>query len=266
MNSEQPSTRCPLVSIVTVVLNAEAHLAQNIESVRDQSHERVEQVIVDGGSCDGTLGVIERYKDAVARHVSEPDKGIYDAMNKGIRMAQGDIVGLLNADDFYPRPDVISEVAQTFQSTGADAVFADLVVVERDRPERIVRYYDSSGFHPGRFAQGWMPPHPTFFVLRKHYETLGLYRTDYRIAADYELLTRFLARHKLSYARIPRVLVHMRSGGVSSRNIKSNWILNREIVRACRENGIRTNMLRLLCKYPRKFLEYVRRPDQERKE
>ncbi|HDQ41339.1 MAG TPA: glycosyltransferase [Desulfonatronum sp.] len=263
MNIIQPFAKQPLVSIVTVALNAEAHLAQNIESVRGQTYPRVEQIIVDGGSKDGTLDVIERYKNVIARYVSEPDNGIYDAMNKGIRMAGGDVLGLLNADDFYPRPDVISQVMQTFQRTGADAVFADLVVVDRARPERIVRYYDSSGFHPGRFAQGWMPPHPTFFVLRKHYETLGLYRTDYKIAADYELLTRFLARHKLVYARIPRVLVHMRSGGVSSRNIMSNWILNREIVRACQENGIQTNMLRLLCKYPRKFLEYFRRPDLE---
>lgn len=263
MSSARPPEKEPLVSIVTAVLNGEAHLARSIESVRDQNYPHVEHVIVDGGSLDGTLEIVQRYENALARQISEPDEGIYDAMNKGIRMARGEIVGLLNADDFYPHPEVISEVVQTFKRTGVDAVFADLIIVDRDNPERIVRYYDSSGFHPSCFAQGWMPPHPTFFVLRKHYESLGLYRTDYNIAADYELLTRFLARHKLSYARIPKVLVHMRTGGVSSRNIKSNWILNREIVRACRENGIQTNMLRLLCKYPRKFLEYFRRPRLE---
>lgn len=255
-----PLEQQPLVSIVTAVLNAKVHLAQCIESVKAQDHPRIEHIIVDGGSQDGTLGIIQSYKDVLARHVSEPDQGLYDAMNKGICMCSGDIVGLLNADDFYPRPDVISQVVETFQHTGADAVFADLLVVDRVNTQRILRYYDSRSFHPGRFAQGWMPPHPTFFVLRRHYEALGLYRTDYKIAADYELLTRFLAKHRLSYARIPRVLVHMRAGGVSSRSIKSNWILNREIVRACRENGISTNMLRLLCKYPRKLLELIRRP------
>lgn len=253
----------PLISIVTAVLDAEAYLAQNIESVARQDYPHVEHVIVDGGSRDDTLSIIHRFQDSVARFVSEPDRGIYDAMNKGIGMSTGRIVGTLNADDFYPRTDVLSEVAATFERTGADAVFADLVVVDRHDPHRVLRYYDSTGFHPGRFASGWMPPHPTFFVLRRHYETLGLYRTDYKIAADYELLTRFLARHRLTYARIPRVLVHMRRGGVSSRNIMSNWILNREIVRACRENGIRTSMPRLLCKYPRKLLELIRRPKQE---
>lgn len=260
MSAHPAALRRPLVSIVTAVLNAEAYLAQNIASVAQQDYPRVEHVIVDGGSRDNTLNIIHRFQDSVARFVSEPDQGIYDAMNKGIAMSAGEIVGTLNADDFYPRPDVLSEVVATFKRTGVDAVFADLVVVDRNNPQRILRYYDSTGFHPGRFALGWMPPHPTFFVLRKHYETLGLYHTDYKIAADYELLIRFLARHKLTYARIPRVLVHMRSGGISSRNIKSNWILNREIVRACRENGIRTSMPRLLCKYPRKFLELIRRP------
>lgn len=264
MSNARPSEKQPLISIVTAVLNGEAHLARSIESVRDQNYPNVEHVIVDGGSLDRTLEIVQQYENALARHISEPDEGIYDAMNKGIRMTKGEIVGLLNADDFYPHPEVISEVVQAFERTGADAVFADLIIVDRDNPERIVRYYDSSGFHPSRFAQGWMPPHPTFFVLRKHYESLGLYRTDYKIAADYELLTRFLARHKLSHARIPKVLVHMRTGGVSSRNIKSNWILNREIVRACRENGIQTSMFRLLCKYPRKLLEYFRRPRLEK--
>lgn len=260
MNNPDTSGNRPLVSIITAVRNAEAHLAQSIESVRAQDYAPVEHIIVDGGSSDGTSVIIQRYANSIARHVSEPDEGIYDAMNKGIRMAHGEIVGMLNADDFYPRTDVISEVVRTFQGTGADAVFADLLVVDREKPEQIVRYYDSSGFHPARFAQGWMPPHPTFFALRRHYDTLGLYRTDYRIAADFELLTRFLARHGLSYARIPKVLVHMRAGGISSRNVKSNWILNREIVRACRENDIHTSMLKVLCKYPSKFLELVRRP------
>lgn len=249
-----------LVSIVTAVLDGEAHLADAIQSIRDQNYPHIEHIIVDGGSRDGTISIIQANADGIAKWISEPDQGIYDAMNKGIRMATGTIVGTLNADDFYPRPDIIADVVQTFTQTKTDALFADLLVVDRADPHKVVRYYDSSDFHPGRFCQGWMPPHPTFFTLLEHYQRFGLYRTDYRIAADYELLTRFLARHGLAYSRIPKVLVHMRSGGVSSRNLKSNWVLNREIVRACKENDIHTSMPRLLCKYPRKLLEYVRRP------
>ncbi|PTN37594.1 glycosyl transferase [Desulfonatronum sp. SC1] len=251
---------CFRVSIVTAVLNGEAHLAEAIQSVRDQTYPHIEHIIVDGGSRDGTVAIIQAHADGIAKWISEPDQGIYDAMNKGISMATGTIVGTLNADDFYPRPDVIDDVVQSFTRTRADAVFADLLVVDRTDPSKVIRYYDSSDFHPGRFCQGWMPPHPTFFTLREHYRRFGLYSTDYHIAADYELLTRFLARHGLAYARIPKVLVHMRSGGISSRNLKSNWLLNREIVRACKENDIHTSMPRLLCKYPRKLLEYVRRP------
>ncbi|GAB6061133.1 glycosyltransferase family 2 protein [Desulfonatronum parangueonense] len=253
-------TAYPLVSIVTAVLNGEDHLDAAIRSIRAQQYPNIEHIIVDGGSRDQTPEIVKAHGDWIAKSIREPDKGIYDAMNKGIRMASGEIIGTLNADDFYPHPDVIAEVVRSFQATGADAVFADLLVVDRGNPEKVIRYYDSADFHPDRFARGWMPPHPTFFTLRRHYETFGLYRTDYRIAADYELLVRFLARHELTYARIPGVLVHMRAGGVSSRNFKSNWILNREIVRACRENGIHTSMPRLLCKYPRKLLEYFRRP------
>jgi len=258
----------PRVSIITAVLNGEAHLADAIRSVREQTYPEVEHIIVDGGSRDGTVAIIKAHEAGLARWVSEPDKGIYDAMNKGIRMATGSIVGTLNADDFYPRQDILSEVVQAFRQSGADAVFADLLVVDRADPNKVIRYYQSADFHPGRFCHGWMPPHPTFFTLREHYQRFGLYRTDYRIAADYELLTRFLARHGLTYSRIPKVLVHMRSGGVSSRNIVSNWVLNREIVRACSENKIKTSMPRLLCKYPRKLLEYFKRPEKitERRE
>lgn len=259
-HSWEPPRKHPRVSIITAVLNGEAHLSDAIQSIRNQTYPHIEHIIVDGGSKDGTVSIIQAHADGISRWISEPDQGIYDAMNKGIRMATGTIVGTLNADDFYPRSDVILDVVQTFAQTRADAVFADLLVVGRNDPRKVVRFYDSSDFHPGRFCQGWMPPHPTFFTLREHYIRLGFYRTDYHIAADYELLTRFLARHSLAYAHIPKVLVHMRHGGVSSRNVKSNWMLNREIVRACKENNIRTSMPRLLCKYPRKLLEYVRRP------
>jgi glycosyltransferase involved in cell wall biosynthesis len=250
----------PLISIVTAVRNGEAHLAGCLRSVSGQTYPRVEHIVVDGASEDGTGHILAAHKHCIAKSISEPDQGIYDAMNKGIQMATGEIVGTLNADDFYADSRVLADVAAVFAQTGTDAVFADLLVVDRDKPDRVLRYYQSKDFHPDRFAQGWMPPHPTFFTRREHYQSLGLYRTDYRIAADYELLIRFLAGHHLSYQHIPRVLVHMRAGGVSSRNMLSNWVLNKEIVRACRENNIHTSMARLLRKYPRKLMELVRRP------
>jgi glycosyltransferase involved in cell wall biosynthesis len=200
------------------------------------------------------------FKSGIARVISEPDHGIYDAMNKGISLATGDIVGILNSDDIYDGPQVLQMVAALFRESGADALFADLVYVRPDNLERVVRYYSGAGFTPDKFAWGWMPPHPTFFVRRELYERYGLFRTDYEIAADYELTARFLARHKVHYAYLPEVIVRMRTGGVSTRNLRSNWVLNHEILRACAENGISTNMVKVYSKYFRKVMQLFLRP------
>ena len=169
--------------------------------------------------------------------ISEPDKGMYDAINKGIAMSSGEIIGILHSDDLYIDEHVIGDVVQEFRDN-VDSVYADLVYVERNNIKKIVRYYDSSVFQISKFAYGWMPAHPACFIKKKVYDKYGLYKTDYAIAADYELLVRFYAKHMVSYSYLPKVIVKMRKGGLSTKNFKSNLILNREIVRACKENRI----------------------------
>ncbi|MBN4073745.1 glycosyltransferase [bacterium AH-315-E07] len=249
-----------VVSIITVVFNGEKFIEDAIQSVLSQKNCNIEYIVVDGASSDGTLKIIEKYKDRISLYLSGPDEGIYDAMNKGICAATGKIVGILNADDYYTDNDVVSDVVKELSAKSVDAVFSNLVIVDRDNVEKVKRYYTSKGFRPEKFAYGWMPAHPTFFVKRACYEKYGLFKTDYKIAADYELLARLLAKNKITYSFLDRVTVRMRSGGVSTRNWRSNWILNKEIVRACAENEIDTNILKVLSKYPKKVLELVLRP------
>lgn len=248
------------VSIITVTYNAGATIRDTIESVLSQDYPDIEHIIIDGASKDNTVEIVRSYGDRIARFVSEPDRGMYDGMNKGIKLATGDVIAILNADDFYINSQVISTIVQQFKQHQVDSVFADLVYVKHDDPEKIVRYYSSASFHPGKFAYGWMPAHPTFVVKRWAFEKYGYFKTDYKIAADYELLIRFLAIQQLSYRYIPQVLVKMRTGGASTANLSSNWILNREIVRGCLENGIQTNMTKVLSKYFVKVFQLVHRP------
>jgi len=248
----------PSISIITATYNSAATIADCLRSVSSQTWP-CEQIIIDGASTDTTLEITREVSPS-ARIVSEPDDGIYDAMNKGIRIAAGDIVGILNSDDFYAGPHVLEKVATLFQQSDADVLFADLVYVRPGNLEKVVRYYSGADFTPDRFAWGWMPPHPTLFVRRELYERYGLFRTDYRIAADYELATRLLARYRVRYAYLPEVIVKMRTGGISTRGLWSTWTLNREILRACAENGISTNMLKVYSKYFRKLAQMFARP------
>jgi glycosyltransferase involved in cell wall biosynthesis len=248
------------ISIITVALNSAEYFETCIQSVINQDYTDIEHIVVDGGSTDGTLDIIKKYDDKITKWISEPDRGIYDAMNKGISMATGVVVGILNSDDFYSSNNILTIVADEFTSQDRDSIFADLVYVKRDNPAVVVRYYQSSNFHPNKFAYGWMPAHPTFFVKRCCYEKYGQFKTDYKIAADYELLVRFLSKHKLSFSYIPQVIIKMREGGISTKNIKSNWILNNEILRACCENGVETNIFKVYSKYFVKGLQLLKRP------
>ena len=252
------------ISIITVVYNNKDTIKDAMNSVLLQEYDDLEYIIVDGASTDGSAEAIKeaikKYPERSIKFISEKDNGIYDAMNKGIGLATGDMIGMLNSDDFYINNDVISTVVNEFMTKNVDSVFADLVYVRADDLNKIVRYYSSAGFYPKKMAYGWMPAHPTFFVKKEIYERYGLYKTDYQIAADYELIARFLVKNKVSYSYIPKVLVKMRTGGVSTRNLKSNWILNKEILRACAENGIKTNIIKVLSKYPAKIFQSIKKP------
>jgi glycosyltransferase involved in cell wall biosynthesis len=248
------------ISIITVVYNAISTIATTIQSVLNQRYPNIEYIIVDGGSCDGTLDIINSFVNLISKFHSGEDNGIYDAMNTGIKLAEGDVIGFLNADDFYIDGHVISKVVNAFAQNEVDSIFADLVFVKPNNLNRIVRYYKSSTFHPSKFAYGLMPAHPTFFAKRKIYEKYGLFKTDYMIAADFEILVRFLSKNNISYCYIPEVFVKMRIGGASTKSLKSNLILNREIVRACKENGIETNIIKVYSKYLIKIFQMFERP------
>ena len=248
----------PLVSIITVVYNNVKYIQDALESVISQNYLTIEHIVIDGGSSDGTIEVIEKYRDNISVFLSEPDDGIYDAMNKGIALATGDIVGILNSDDFYIDEFVIEKVVKEFEEKNVDSVYADLVYVEPKNLNKTVRYYDSGNFNPSKFSYGWMPAHPTFFVKRKAYEKYGMFRTDLKIAADFDILARFLYIHKISYSYIKGALVKMRTGGVST-SFNSIWINNIETLRVCRDNGIKTNIFKILSKYPAKILGLLKK-------
>ena len=225
-----------------------------------QSYPDIEYIIVDGQSNDNTVDLIKEYEpkfNGRMHWTSEPDKGLYDAMNKGIKLATGDIVGIINSDDFYHRVDVISEIANAFEDANVEATFADVRFVNPDNLDKTVRYYSSKNFNTKRFRFGFMPAHPSFFTYRKNFEKYGYYQTDYMIAADYELLVRFLYTQKLKYQYLSLDVMKMRTGGRSTASWKSNLQLNKEIVRGCRENGIYTNLIILSLKYFVKVFELI---------
>ncbi|RHL91602.1 glycosyltransferase family 2 protein [Bacteroides intestinalis] len=247
-------------SVVTVSFNSAKTLRDTIQSVLSQSYPDIEYIIVDGKSKDNTVDIIKEYEpkfNGRMRWISEPDNGLYDAMNKGICMATGDIVGIINSDDFYHRTDVIEQVAKAFQDKAVQAVYGDVRFVNPDNLDKTVRYYSSKNFSLRRFRYGFMPAHPTFFTYRGYFEEWGYYKTDYKIAADYELLTRFLYTHRLKSKYLHLDFMKMRLGGASTASIKSNVLLNKEIVRACKENGIWTCMPLLFLKYFVKVFELV---------
>jgi glycosyltransferase involved in cell wall biosynthesis len=245
------------ISLITVSFNSASTIKDTIESVRSQNFSDIEYIIVDGNSKDTTVDIIKSAGAVVSKWISEPDKGIYDAMNKGIRMASGDVVGIINSDDFYYNDQIISSVANAFSDTTTDAVFGDLIFVDPGNLRKVVRTYSSGKWNPQRFAWGFMPAHPTFFVRRHFYEQAGLFKTDYKIAADYEMLIRLLYVNKLKYKYLPLTMVVMRRGGVSSNGFTSNVILNKEILRGCRENGIPTNYFKIYSKYFFKLSELL---------
>ncbi len=242
------------ISIITVCHNAADTIPDTLNSVRKQGYHNIEHIVIDGASTDKTLDIIREHSPT--HWISGPDQGIYDAMNKGIRLATGDVIGFLNADDVYADENVLAHVAAVFEAEEIQACYADLVYVHDDL-EPVLRYHRPNRFAPDRLAYGWMPAHPTLFLRREVFDQYGGFKTDYKIAADFELCARLFGKYGMTASYVPEVWVKMRMGGVSTQGVKSNFILSREIVRACRENGIKTNLFKVCLKYPRKMLELI---------
>lgn len=247
------------VSVITGVLNRADTIEECIRSVLSQSYRNVEHIIIDGGSADGTLDVICRYKDKIAKVISEPDNGIYYALNKGIRLASGDILGILHSDDFYAQDRIIEKVIDVFKNKDVDSCYGDLEYVDKKDPERIIRYWKASSCTQEKFKYGWMPPHPTFFVKKSIYEKLGPFNTDFKISADYELCLRFLLKHKISVAYLPEVLIKMRTGGLSNRNFKNLIIKSYEDYKAWKVNELNAGLSVILLKNFIKMPQFFRR-------
>lgn len=245
-------------SIITAVFNRAETILNAVNSVQAQTYTNTEHVVVDGASTDGTVDILKQHLGVNTVFLSESDKGIYDALNKGIALATGDIIGFMHSDDSYANVRVLETVARAFEASDVDGVYADVLFFHPAAPDKPVRRYRSDRFSADRLAWGWMPAHTTLFLRRRVYEQYGYFKSTYKIAADFEFIVRILADRKIKLAYIPEVLVHMNTGGASTAGLKSTIRLNQEVKRACAENGIRTNWFKILSKYPLKMLEYIR--------
>lgn len=226
------------ISIITPTFNSATTIERTIQSVLSQNYPDLEYIIIDGGSKDDTLEIVNKYKDKIAKIVSEPDKGIYDAMNKGIALATGEVVGILNSDDYYPDETVISMVMGKLESSAVDACYGDLVYFKKDNIKHVVRLWRPGAFKAFKFSYGWVPPHPTFFVRKKVYDQFGAYRLDLPIAADFELMLRFIIKQKISLAYLPKILVRMQAGGESARSLYNRLDGMRQLVAAWQMNDL----------------------------
>jgi glycosyltransferase involved in cell wall biosynthesis len=225
-------------AIITVCFNSADTVEDTVESVLAQRYSDVEHIIVDGGSTDGTQETVAKYNGHIKHFVSGPDEGIYDAMNKGIQLADGDFVGFLNADDVYADDHVISDVVAVAEEKSVDAVYGDLLYVQRDDTSKVVRYWKAGEYLPRAFRLGWVPPHPTFFCRRELFDRYGPFDATYRLAGDFELMLRFMEKHRIRVAYIPRPLVRMRVGGRAN-TVRGVLRGNREILRAFAANGMK---------------------------
>lgn len=247
------------ISVITACHNSAATLERALVSVAEQDYASTEHIVIDGGSNDGTAEILSRHRSGLSQVVSEPDRGIYDAMNKGLDRASGDIICFLNADDYYAARNVLSEVAQIMKARGLDALMGDVEFFAEINPHRVVRRYRSDRFSPAKLAWGWMPAHPALFFHRAVIDRVGYFKINYKIAGDYEYVVRAFHGHHLRYHHVAKSLVRMQTGGASTRGWRSTILLNQEVLRACRENGIRTNVLKILTKYPAKVFDLLQR-------
>ena len=246
------------ISIITVVRNNKSTIRCAIESVLNQSYKDIEYIVIDGESTDGTVEIVKSYDDKLAKFVSETDKGIYDAMNKGITLSTGDVVGILNSDDFYEDDEVIQSIVDVFQCKNVDAVYGDLVYVSAKDKDVIRRVWKSQPYKDGLFEKGWHPAHPTLFVKREIYDRFGVFNLAFRIAADYELMLRFIVKYKITLGYLPKTLVTMRLGGESNRSLFNIMKANKECLKSWEVNDLKINPLILFTKPFYKILQYIK--------
>lgn len=251
------------VSLITAVFNRAKTLGEALRSIHNQTWQNIEHIVIDGGSTDGTLAVLDQHRDRIAQMVSEPDQGVYDALNKGIRKASGDVVGFMHADDQFASPHAVSHIASAFEDPAVEAVYGDLAYVKQGDVSKVVRYWRAGRYQRDQLAHGWMPPHPTFYVRREVYSRLGVFDTRYRISADYDNMLRLLWGGSVRASYIPEVLVRMRTGGISNGSLSNVLLKSREDYAAMRKHGI-GGLHALLLKNVTKLPQFVVREHHPR--
>jgi len=249
----------PKVSIITVCYNSSKTIEDTIQSVINQTYNDIEYIIIDGLSTDNTLEIVNKYSDKIAKVVSEKDAGLYDAINKGIELATGEIIANLNSDDFYIDNNVVSDVVAKMEEEKSDTLYANLYYVDAANTNKVVRNWGSGSYKKGLFFRGWMPPHPTFFVRKRIYDNYGKFNLELKSAADYEIMLRFIHKHECSISYLPRVIVRMRVGGVSNISIINRLKANREDKRAWEINGIKPKPFTLIFKPLSKVMQFIKK-------
>jgi len=246
------------LSVITVVYNNDKTISEAINSVLSQNYDEIEYIIIDGASRDNTLTIIKEYQSRISKFVSEPDTGLYDAMNKGVRLATGDVIGILNSDDMYQDRNVISDIMYQFNNDEkVDLVYGDLVYVKQDDTNKIVRNWRSIKYYPNFFEDGNVPPHPSLFVKTEVYKESGLFNLDFKLAADYEFMLRIFKKHSFKSKYINRIIIRMRLGGATNQSFRNIWRQNVEILRAWNTNELRVPFLLMPLRLFKRIIQFI---------
>jgi glycosyltransferase len=248
------------ITLVTATFNSEQYLEDSIKSIIAQTYKNIEHIVIDGKSTDGTLSIIKKYEPHISKWISETDRGMYDALNKGMQMATGDVIGLVHSNDILASPDVIQTIVDSFNREKADVVYGDLEYVDPADLNKIYRVWKGKPYNRNLFRTGWMPAHPTFYIRRELVEKYGGYQSHYFSSADYEFMARYLYKHRLSAYYIPKLIVKMRRGGQSNSNLKKRLRANRRDYLAMKKNGIPFPFLVSILKPLSKLHQYTGRP------
>ena len=247
------------ISIITVCYNSEKTIQDTLSSIEAQTYENIEYLVVDGGSTDSTLQILENNRRIISKYISEPDNGLYDARNKGLSMASGDVIGFINSDDMLDQATCISEIAKVFENSGAEIVYGDKLYVNPENTEKIERYWQAGAFDIKAYKSGWMTPHLSTYIKKSVYEKFGRFNTDFKIAADYELMLRFIVKNKIRPVYLPMVIARMRSGGISNSSILNILRSNVEVYRSWKINSLHISISIIFIKPLMKLVQFFRK-------